>query len=68
MRPTPNEGLTWEDDYYNDKEDIVAVFDVDGKTVSARNKLKTEDATYVRAQKRHLEDKSQELQRIKNSH
>jgi hypothetical protein len=29
-----SEGLTWEDDYYNDKEDIVAVFDVDGKTVS----------------------------------
>jgi hypothetical protein len=29
-----NEGLTWEDDYYNNKEDIVAVFDVDGKTVS----------------------------------
>jgi hypothetical protein len=29
-----SEGLTWEDDYYNDKEDIVAVFDVDGKTVT----------------------------------
>jgi hypothetical protein len=28
-----SEGLTWEDDYYNDNEDIVAVFDVDGKTV-----------------------------------
>jgi hypothetical protein len=28
------EGLTWEDDYYNDKEDIVAVFDMDPKTLS----------------------------------
>jgi hypothetical protein len=29
-----SEGLTWEDDYYNDNEDIVAVVDVNGKTVS----------------------------------
>jgi hypothetical protein len=29
-----SEGLTWEDDYYNDKEDIVAVFDMDGKIMS----------------------------------
>jgi hypothetical protein len=29
-----SQGLTWEDNYYNDKEDIVAVFDVDDKTVS----------------------------------